>query len=86
MAMAKITSKGQVTIPLSVRRELDLRSGSIVEFTPTGDGRVILEPVHASLAALEGILRPVAGGSPVSVGDMNRAIAAEAGGVSGSAS
>ncbi len=32
-ARATITSKGQITLPISLRRELGLREGDVVEFT-----------------------------------------------------
>lgn len=32
MPKAKVTSKGQITIPVSVRRELDLKPGDEIEF------------------------------------------------------
>jgi AbrB family looped-hinge helix DNA binding protein len=35
MASAKVTSKGQVTIPKSVRDDLGLRTGDVIEFVPT---------------------------------------------------
>ncbi|WP_137814552.1 AbrB/MazE/SpoVT family DNA-binding domain-containing protein [Gandjariella thermophila] len=34
----RLTSKGQVTIPLDVRRRLDLHPGDEVEFVVTDDG------------------------------------------------
>ena len=37
-----VTSKGQVTIPKKVRDHLAIRAGSIVEFEPMPDGRVML--------------------------------------------
>lgn len=33
---AKLTSKGQITIPHAVRERLGLRTGDIVEFVPEG--------------------------------------------------
>ena len=37
MNTTTVTSKGQVTIPLDVRRKLGIRKGSKVEFTVVGD-------------------------------------------------
>ena len=42
IATAKITSKGQITIPKKIRM---LFSTSIVEFSTTADNKVILSPV-----------------------------------------
>jgi AbrB family looped-hinge helix DNA binding protein len=45
VARARVTSKGQVTLPVAVRRELSIAEGDDVEFesTPTG---VSLRVVH----------------------------------------
>ncbi|WP_274627465.1 AbrB/MazE/SpoVT family DNA-binding domain-containing protein [Arvimicrobium flavum] len=37
----RVTEKGQVTIPKNVRRHLDIRPGSEVEFTFAGDGALL---------------------------------------------
>lgn len=41
MQSAKITSKGQITIPVEVRKKLGLQEGSYVTFTECGDGVVM---------------------------------------------
>ena len=41
--MAKLTSKGQVTIPKRVRDYLGLKPGSTVQFEVRGDGQVLLK-------------------------------------------
>lgn len=43
---AKVTSKGQVTIPLEVRRALKLREGDTVTFEVDDKGRANLHPEH----------------------------------------
>lgn len=43
----KITSKGQVTIPLPIRRRLDLRPGTEVEFVAAEGGRVFVRKARA---------------------------------------
>ena len=40
---SRISSKGQVTVPLEIRRRLGLRSGDRVEFV-TENGRTIIRP------------------------------------------
>ncbi|RZJ08091.1 MAG: AbrB/MazE/SpoVT family DNA-binding domain-containing protein [Rubrivivax sp.] len=47
MSSAAVTVKGQVTIPIEVRRKLGLRQGSRVEFRVLPD-RVELVVAHAS--------------------------------------
>jgi antitoxin PrlF len=45
MASSSVSSKGQVTIPLSVRERLGLREGDRVEFV-VESGKVILRPAR----------------------------------------
>jgi len=52
---SKITSKGQVTIPLSIREDFHLESGSKIEFINKGDHFVIF-PLNKSVSSLKGIL------------------------------
>lgn len=72
MSAATLTSKGQITLPKSVRDRLRLQSGDRVEFVETSAGFMML-PATRDLTELKGMLtRPK---RPVSVEDMNRAIA-----------
>lgn len=48
--MAKVTSKGQVTIPKDIRELLGVRTGDKVLFTANQDGTVTLR--NASVAAM----------------------------------
>lgn len=74
MATATITSKGQVTIPAQVRASLGLSAGDRIEFVEQGDGKFAIMPATHSVKDLKGMVRkPV---SPVSIDDMNAAIAA----------
>lgn len=77
MSVATVTSKGQVTIPVDVRTGLGLRPGSRLAFVPTGTGGYEIHPEVASIKTLKGaVARP---SSPVSVEQMNDAVAAAAG-------
>lgn len=49
MELAKITSKGQITLPIEIRRRLGVKDGDKVAFVEQGDNIVI---VNASLQAL----------------------------------
>jgi AbrB family looped-hinge helix DNA binding protein len=49
MEVAKITSKGQITIPVDVRRKMNLKSGDKVIFLEQ-DGRLYVE--NAALVAI----------------------------------
>ena len=48
MAQAKITAKGQVTIPLTVRRRLGVGPGDEIEFQETNGGFLMTKRVPAS--------------------------------------
>ena len=69
---ATITSKGQTTIPKSIRDRLGLKAGDRVEFFDRDDGTVLMVPVTVRLEDLKGMLKPRKMG--VTIEDMNRAI------------
>ena len=72
MATAQITSKGQITIPKSVRDRLGVDSGDRVEFVEGADGVFSVIASTRDVRELKGIVgRPA---KPVSIADMNRAI------------
>lgn len=71
MAVATMTSKGQVTIPKEVRDELGLDAGTKLWFVRTPQGYV-LRPAKNSLMALAGIV--AYDGPPVSIEEMDAAI------------
>lgn len=54
-AMAKVTSKGQVTIPRSVREHLKVGTGSVLVFQVEGD-QVVVRPAK-TLLDLAGALK-----------------------------
>ena len=56
-ATAKITSKGQVTIPAEVRRDLGVQSGDRIDFVRNAAGRYELAVHGSTFADLRGILR-----------------------------
>lgn len=49
MELAKITSKGQITIPVEIRKKLGLKEGDKVLFVEDGDKVIIM---NSSLLAL----------------------------------
>lgn len=73
MPSAKITSKGQITLPLEVRKALKLRPGDRVSFRTARDGRIVLEPDSVDLMSLKGAIKAKTKG--VTLDDMERAIA-----------
>lgn len=44
MEMAKVTSKGQITIPVSIRKRLNINEGDKVLFIDTADGVMMVNP------------------------------------------
>lgn len=56
MATATVTSKGQITIPAEVRRQLGLHTGSRVSFVRNDEGVYELRPQISSIAALKGAI------------------------------
>jgi len=44
MEMAKVTSKGQITIPVSIRRRLDIKEGDKLLFIDSPDGVIMVNP------------------------------------------
>lgn len=45
MALATLTSKGQVTIPKQIRESLKLHTGDKIEITVTEKGEAIITPI-----------------------------------------
>jgi AbrB family looped-hinge helix DNA binding protein len=58
MPNAKLTSKGQITVPQEVRKSLGLRTGDRLAFVAREDGSWTLQTVKVDLRSLCGILRP----------------------------
>ena len=56
MSEAKMTSKGQITVPRDVRQKLGLKPGDRVRFLLEADGRVRLMPAKRDISELVGIL------------------------------
>ena len=76
MPTATITSKGQVTIPLDVRRDMGLAAGDRLDFVRMEDGNYAVIAASCSVKSLKGLLpKPK---KPVSLEDMQAAIEAAA--------
>jgi len=74
---AKVTSKGQITLPKHLRESLSVHEGDHLEFTvhPNGEAEVRkLKETHSSA----GILKHLAMKTAVTVEEMNEAIAESA--------
>ena len=74
MQTSKLTVKGQVTIPLEIRKQLNVRAGSQVGFEVLPGGEIILVKIDTN-KSMAGVLKDkIKNTSPVSVEDMNKAI------------
>ena len=54
MPTATMTSKGQITIPIEVRKALGLKPGVRIDFYESVDGEFVLRPKTGSIRDLEG--------------------------------
>jgi antitoxin PrlF len=54
---ATLTSKGQITIPLEVRKKLRLHAGDKIDFFETEGGQFVLQPKTGSVMEMRGILK-----------------------------
>lgn len=57
MHEATLTSKGQITIPVDIRRSLGVQAQDRLSFTPMPDGTVVLRAKIKTLADLKGMLK-----------------------------
>lgn len=73
MSTATITSKGQITIPATVRHALGLNTGDKVEFIEGDNGQFVLVAATLSVQSLKGMIRRPK--TPVSIDRMNNTIA-----------
>lgn len=73
MSMTTLTSKGQVTIPKSVREEMRLHTGDKVEFILSGGKEARLRPVTRKVDEVFGRLQK-AGRKPVSLEALDEGI------------
>lgn len=72
MPKAKLTSKGQITVPKAVREALRVGPGDQLVFHVHRDGRVTIEAATVDLLSLRGILKPKVRG--VTIEQMQEAI------------
>ncbi len=73
MSIATLTSKGQITIPVGIRRQLGLDAGDRVEFVLVAPGRYEFLAATRSVNELRGLFGKSA--KKVSIDSMNKAIA-----------
>jgi AbrB family looped-hinge helix DNA binding protein len=73
MSSAAVTSKGQITIPLEVRKKMGIKPGDRVRFIEGEKGEYVLKSKTGSIKDLEGCVRWT--GKPVTIEEMNETIA-----------
>lgn len=71
MGVQTASSKGQVTIPVAIRRKLGIEAGSPVRFVVRND-MVVLEKVDTSLQSLCGV---VTARAPIDLNQVDETIA-----------
>ena len=72
MPAAKVTSKGQVTIPVGIRRSYGIHEGTRLEFIPEADGAFRVVSKKRSIMDFRGFFtwdKP-----PLSIDDMNESL------------
>ena len=79
MPTAMLTSKGRITIPSRVRQALGLEHGDRVEFIEQAKGHFAIVAATRSVRELNGMFRRKRS-KPVSIEEMNTAIARRASG------
>jgi AbrB family looped-hinge helix DNA binding protein len=73
METTTLTSKGQITVPKSIRERLNIRPGDRIHFFVEDEGTVIFMPAKSDVRELKGILSKPK--NPVTIEAMNAAIA-----------
>jgi len=72
MPTATMTSKGQITIPIQVRKALGLKPGVRIDFYEVEDGEYAFRPKTGSIMEMKGCVpKP---DHPISIEEMNMAV------------
>jgi antitoxin PrlF len=79
LATATVTSKGQITIPAQVRTALGVDAGDRIEFVEVEKGQFAIMAATRSVQELKGLFQGKRS-KPVSIAEMNAAIARRASG------
>jgi len=75
--MSTLSSKGQITIPKTIRDRHHLEIGDKIEFLEDDKGVVTIWPVTQNVTNLKGMIAKL--DKPVSIEEMNQAIVMEGG-------
>jgi AbrB family looped-hinge helix DNA binding protein len=76
MPSATVTSKGQITIPVKIRKALGLKPGVRIDFYEVEPGEFVLRAKTGSIMELEGCLAHLVppGTPPMTIEEMNEAV------------
>jgi antitoxin PrlF len=77
MPTVTLTSKGQITIPIEIRRKLRLKDGDKIDFFETEEGQYAMRPKTGSIMELKGMLQKLGYPVPkpaVTIAAMNAAV------------
>ena len=74
--VTRLTSKAQTTVPIEVRRQLDLRPGDQLDWVVSDDGTIRVRPVRGRAIDLAGLLADRnPRNTPATLEEMDEAIA-----------
>ncbi len=73
IAQSKVTSQGQISVPLEVRRRLGVGPGSVLEWDQQGDAVVVRRAGKVSSAEIHAVLFPKPA-KPRSLADLKEGI------------
>lgn len=71
--IATLSAKGQITIPVSIREFLGIKTGDAIDFVTTKSKTIELIPTHTPVHALRGLVSKPK--RPVTLSEMDAAIA-----------
>ena len=77
MPTVTLTSKGQITIPIEIRRKLRLKDGDKIDFFETEEGMYTMRPKTGSIMELKGMLQKLGyavPNPPITIEEMNKAV------------
>ena len=75
MSLSTLTSKGQITIPKNLRDLLSIGTGDKLEFIINDQGELVIKPITKKAIDVFGKLSKYKKDKPVSIEEMNEAIA-----------
>ena len=75
MSLSTLTSKGQITIPKSLRKSMSIDTGDKIEFIINEQNEVVIKPITKKAIDVFGQLSKYKKDKPISIEKMNEAIA-----------